>query len=123
MELIKVIDDKEKLVISAKTEDACFIDELKKDGFIEGESSEAWDGRLYVKGYAPEKPQEIKEKQIRFVRNQYLADTDKFMIADFPITEKERTQYRDYRQYLRDYTKTEGWFEKEPETFEEWGGK
>ena len=67
-----------------------------------------------------DKAVEQKKTAIRFVRNQYLADTDKFMIADFPITDEERTQYRAYRQYLRDYTKTDGWFEKEPATFGDW---
>lgn len=68
----------------------------------------------------PEKSVEEKEAEVRAVRNQYLAETDKYMIPDFPITEEERQQYRDYRQYLRDYTKEENWFEQNPKVFEEW---
>ena len=77
-----------------------------------------YDGGLYYEDDLPEKPRELKEKEIRAVRNQYLADTDKYMIADFPISEEKRGQYSAYRQYLRDYTKQENWWENPPETFE-----
>lgn len=67
---------------------------------------------------------EQKKADIRAVRNGYLTETDKYMIADFPITEEERERYRAYRQYLRDYPETEeGWYEQNPKTFEEWGVK
>ena len=84
------------------------------------EEIEAKDGiRRFKIIPVPELTEEEKQKQVRFVRNQYLAETDKFMIADFPITEEERTQYRAYRQYLRDYTKTEDWFNAAPSKFDE----
>lgn len=63
---------------------------------------------------------EEKKAEVRAVRNQYLADTDKYMIPDFPITEEEREEYKAYRVYLRDYTKTENWYESNPQAFEEW---
>lgn len=57
---------------------------------------------------------------VRSVRNEYLEDTDKFVsVPDFPITEKEKNKYIDYRQYLRDYTKLEDWWKQEPKKFEE----
>lgn len=65
---------------------------------------------------------EQKKAEVRAVRDQYLSDTDKYMIPDFPITEEERQQYKDYRNYLRDYTKAENWYEQNPLTFEEWKG-
>ncbi len=65
----------------------------------------------------PDATDDEKKAAVRAVRNQYLAETDKFMISDFPITDEERARYRDYRQYLRDYTKTDGWFDKEPAAF------
>lgn len=36
-------------------------------------------------------------------RDQYLKDTDFVMISDAPFTTAERTLYKDYRQWLRDY--------------------
>ena len=39
---------------------------------------------------------EQRKEQVRAVRNQYLEQTDKFMIADYPITDEERELYRYY---------------------------
>ena len=63
---------------------------------------------------------EQKKADVRTVRNQYLEQTDKFMIADYPITDDERELYKQYRTYLRDYTLSENWWESEPHKFEEW---
>lgn len=85
------------------------------------EEIEAKEGRRRFKIVpVPEPAEEEKQKQIRFVRNQYLADTDKYMIADFPVTDEEREKYKAYRSYLRDYTKIDGWFEKVPLPFDDW---
>ena len=63
---------------------------------------------------------EQKKAQVRAVRNQYLEQTDKYMITDYPITDDERGLYRQYRVYLRDYTLSENWWESNPLKFEEW---
>ena len=63
---------------------------------------------------------EQRKEQVRAVRNQYLEQTDKYMIADYPITDDERELYKQYREYLRDYTLPENWWESEPQKFEEW---
>ena len=89
-------------------------------GMSEMEVEQAYDGSWYLKGYAPEKPTEQKEAEVRQVRNQYLKQTDEFMIVDYPITDDERGLYRQYRTYLRDYTLTENWQESNPLKFEEW---
>ena len=89
-------------------------------GMSEMEVEQAYDGSWYLKGYAPEKPVEEKEAEVRAVRNQYLKQTDEFMIADYPITDEERGLYRQYRKYLRDYTLSENWQESNPLKFEEW---
>ena len=78
-------------------------------GMSEMEVEQAYDGSWYIKGFAPEKPTEQKEAQVRSVRNQYLKQTDEFMIVDYPITDEERGLYRQYRKYLRDYTLSENW--------------
>ena len=64
---------------------------------------------------------EQKKSEVRAVRNQYLEQTDKYLsVSDFPIDDVTKEQYRLYRQYLRDYPETEGWYEHSPLTFEEW---
>lgn len=63
---------------------------------------------------------EQKKADVRAVRNQYLEQTDKYMITDYPITDDERELYKQYREYLRDYTLPENWWESEPQKFEEW---
>lgn len=63
---------------------------------------------------------EQRKEQVRTVRNQYLEQTDKFLITDYPITDDERELYKQYRTYLRTYPETENWYEQNPLTFEEW---
>jgi hypothetical protein len=41
---------------------------------------------------------------IREIRNGLLEDCDKYMIADFPITEEKKEEWRVYRQELREIT-------------------
>ena len=61
-----------------------------------------------------------RKEQVRAVRNQYLEQTDKFLLVDYPITSTQKTKYKQYRAYLRDYTLTEDWFEHEPMSFADW---
>lgn len=89
-------------------------------GMTEQEVEQAYDGSWYVKGYAPAKSQTIKEQEVRAVRNGYLQATDIYMIADYPISEEQREEYKAYRRYLRDYTLGENWWEVGPLSFEEW---
>lgn len=78
------------------------------------------DTGLVALGFDDDERKEQKAAEVRAVRNQYLADTDKYMIPDFPITEEEEAQYIQYREYLRNYPETENWWESNPLTFEEW---
>jgi hypothetical protein len=68
----------------------------------------------------PEPTQEEKEQKVRAVRDAYLAKWDFSQLRDAPFTEEEKEVLAEYRQYLRDYTKTENWWEQEPETYEDW---
>ena len=63
---------------------------------------------------------EQRKKEVRAIRNQYLEQTDKFMIADYPITDEERELYKKYRVYLRTYPECIDWYKANPKTFEEW---
>lgn len=75
----------------------------------------------YLEAVNPPEPSvEEKKARVRSVRNQYLEQTDKYMIADYPITDEERELYKQYRTYLRDYTLSENWWKSEPQKFEEW---
>lgn len=78
------------------------------------------DGKLVLNPEWEEINLNNKKASVRGVRNSYLADTDLYMITDFPITEEEREKYKLYRQYLRDYTKEEGWWEENPMDFNTW---
>lgn len=42
---------------------------------------------------------------LREKRNRLLAETDKYMLSDFPVDTRTRGLYRDYRQYLRNLPK------------------
>lgn len=64
-----------------------------------------------------EKVIELQKAQIRSKRDNLLQKTDKFMISDYPISEDERQKIKLYREYLRDYTLTENWWQQEPKEF------
>lgn len=61
-----------------------------------------------------------KSNQVRRIRNQYLEETDKYMILDYPISDDERLSYKNYREYLRDYTENDQWWESNPLIYEDW---
>ena len=61
-----------------------------------------------------------KQNRVREIRNQMLDESDKYMISDFPLTDEERVQMGLYRQYLRDYTKQDNWWENVPFGFADW---
>ena len=67
-----------------------------------------------------EKVIELQKKQVRSKRDSLLQKTDKFMISDYPISEDERQKIKSYREYLRDYTLIENWWQQEPKEFSAW---
>lgn len=112
----KVINEETKEVSIGTGTNTAFY---KSIGMSEMEVEQAYDGSWYVKGFAPEKPTEQKEAEVRAVRNQYLEQTDKYMIADYPITDEERELYKQYRVYLRTYPECSDWYKANPKTYEE----
>lgn len=92
----------------------------KSIGMTEMDVEQAYNGQWYVKGYAPEEPETEKQARVRGIRNQMLDESDKYMISDFPLTDEERVQMGLYRQYLRDYTKQDNWWESLPDGFADW---
>ena len=81
---------------------------------------QAYNGQWYLVGYVPQEPIEDKQKEVRAIRNDYLSKYDFTQLVDAPFTEQEKEKYAQYRQYLRDYTNQENWWEQNPLTFEEW---
>ena len=73
-------------------------------------------------GEVVDRPAEEKEAEARMQRNSLLADSDKYMISDFPATEEERAEYAAYRQYLRDYPASADFPETAVMSFKEWKG-
>ena len=71
----------------------------------------------------PDATDDEKKASVRIVRDENLNETDKYMLSDYPVSEEEREKYRAYRQYLRDYTQEQNWFENQPFLFEEWNEK
>ena len=63
---------------------------------------------------------EQKKADVRAVRNQYLKQTDEFMIVDYPITDDERELYKKYREYLRTYPECQDWYNANPKIYDEW---
>lgn len=67
---------------------------------------------------------EQKKAEVRAVRNQYLEqyvdDRAKSPFMWNEVSEEEKSLIGEYRKYLMDYPETEGWWEQNPLTFEEW---
>lgn len=92
-------------------------------GMSEMEVEQAYDGAWYVKGYAPEKPIEELQAEVRAVRNSYLeqyVDHKQLVLVWNNLSEDDKKLYADYRTYLLDYTKLENWWLNNPMTFDEW---
>lgn len=70
---------------------------------------------------------EQKKDEVRAIRNQYLKqyvdDRAKSPFMWNEVTEEEKALIGEYRKYLMDYPETEGWYEHNPLTFEEWSNQ
>ena len=65
--------------------------------------------KLYDEGkihpeYDEEQELNVLKHEVRERRNQLLAETDKYMTLDYPISEEKRDKIKEYRQALRDIT-------------------
>lgn len=90
-------------------------------GMTQMDVEQGYDGNWYVAGYAPAKPVEELQAEVRAKRNALLDATDKYVsVPDFPIDEETRELYKQYRTYLRDYTESENWWLSEPLDFDAW---
>lgn len=119
--MYKAIKENKIIAVNDSGEFPCLVyDEAVEDNQHEAADFVMVESEFVLK--TETKAIEQQKSQVREVRNGYLQATDIYMITDFPITEEERNQYKAYRQYLRDYTLGENWWEVGPLSFEDWKG-
>lgn len=76
--------------------------------------------RYFQIGEEPVQTEEELKEKVRFVRNSYLSYYDFTQLDDAPFTKDEKEKYREYRQYLRDYTNGDNWWLKNPDDWDTW---
>lgn len=74
----------------------------KAIGMTEMEVEKAYDGKWYVEGYAPEKPQSVIDEERIEELEQYLKDTDWYAIRKADNGEDMPEEIRTARQEARD---------------------
>ena len=113
--------DNGKLIYVSETKKA---DNLIYDKVVE-DANDSVENYGYYNGALAETSSDVaisaKKAEIRETRDRFLAETDKFLMPDYPITSTKKSKYKQYRTYLRDYPdSSEDWFENEPMSFTEW---
>lgn len=120
--LVELVDRRKK-VESKRTR---IIETVDKDGnYIEKEEeyTELELHRFFeIKKNAEPTTDELAAQK-RAERDALLAQTDKYMLPDFPITEEKLAQYKAYRQYLRDVPAQPDFPSVELLSFEDWNKK
>ena len=118
--MFKAIKDNKIIAINDSGEFPCLVhDSVEEDTEHQLSDYIHCDGQFVLT--SSDKAIEQRKEQVRSVRNQYLEQTDKYMITDYPITSTQKTKYKQYRAYLRDYPdSSEDWFEREPMSFDKW---
>ena len=117
--MFKAIKDNKIIAINDSGEFPCLVhDSVEEDTEHQLSDYVHCDGQFVLTSSA--EAIEQKKADVRAVRNQYLEQTDKYMITDYPITDEERELYRQYREYLRTYPECQDWYKANPKTYEEW---
>ena len=118
--MFKAIKDNKIIAINDSGEFPCMVyDSVEEDTEHKVTDYVHCDGQFVLT--VSDEAIEQRKEQVRAVRNQYLEQTDKYMIADYPITSTQKSKYKQYRAYLRDYPdSSEDWFEHEPMSFDDW---
>lgn len=102
----KVYNPKTHEVLVAVGDDIPLFDSM---GYTEfGEVEQAYNGRYFIAGYAPTIPQEELEKRVRVKRDRKLAETDWYMMPDYPADPETLEVIKNYRKALRDITLQSG---------------
>lgn len=102
----KIHDQETNEVLIAVGDNTQFFESM---GYTEvGEVERAYDGRYFVAGYAPTMPQEEVATQVRAERDRRLAETDWYMMPDYPADPETLEVVKNYRKALRDITLQSG---------------
>lgn len=75
---------------------------------VDYEVVRGWDGRPYKAGEEPPRPAKAIFDALRAARDVRLAATDKYMLADYPISEDNLALVKEYRAALRDLPEQPG---------------
>lgn len=101
--------------------------DAEKQKLPEYEVEIAFDNNFYLKGYAPTKPQEVKESEVKSIRDEMINSMTWHLERakeqkELGIEPTENYQeLLEYRQHLREYPNNrDDWYEHLPKTFEEW---
>lgn len=102
----KIHDQETNEVLIAVGDNIQFFESM---GYTEvGEVERAYDGRYFVAGHAPMMPQEEVATQVRAERDRRLAETDWYMMPDYPADPETLEVVKNYRKALRDITLQSG---------------
>lgn len=102
----KIHDQETNEVLIAVGDNIQFFESM---GYTEvGEVERAYDGRYFVAGHAPIMPQEEVATQVRAERDRRLAETDWYMMPDYPADPETLEVVKNYRKALRDITLQSG---------------
>lgn len=102
----KIHDQETNEVLIAVGDNIQFFESM---GYTEvGEVERAYDGRYFVAGHAPMMPQEEVVTQVREERDRRLAETDWYMMPDYPADPETLEVVKSYRKALRDITLQSG---------------
>lgn len=117
--MFKAIKDNKIIAINETGEFPCMVyDSVEEDTEHKVTDYVHCDGQFVLT--VSDEAIEQRKKEVRTIRNQYLAQTDKFVLADYPITDEERELYKKYREYLRTYPECRDWYKANPKTYDEW---
>ena len=117
--MFKAIKDNKIIAINETGDFPCLVhDSIEEDTEHQLSDYIHCDGQFVLT--SSDEAIEQKKAEVRAVRNQYLEQTDKYMITDYPITDEERELYKQYREYLRTYPECQDWYKANPKIYDEW---
>ena len=94
------------------------------DKIEEHEFAVMYNGKIYL---VEEELVEAKKADVRAFRNHLLeTEVDPYVTNPLrweDLSEEEKQKIKDYRNYLKDYTNGENWWEANPKTMEEWSAE
>lgn len=121
--IVETEEETKEIPLSPEAHFPCLVfDEVVKDDEHTVEDYVQCDGEFVLT--TTEKAIELKKEQVRQVRSEYFETyVDWYQSKPLyweELSETEKQYRSEYRQYLKDYTKEDKWWEQNPMTYEEW---